>query len=99
MRALLWLLGWVVAGSAAAVAPDWSVDIGADVLNPNPFPAYLLGHTDPGHGLFLSEGGGDQTVAVLALGTCILVASCALVVFAEWLRQVGAPGDKPQVGA
>ena len=35
---------------------------------------------------------------VLALGTCILLASCALVVFAEWLRQVGAPKDRPHVG-
>lgn len=35
---------------------------------------------------------------VLALGTCILLASIVLVVFAEWLRQVGAQGDKPSVG-
>lgn len=35
---------------------------------------------------------------VLALGTCILLVSCVLVVFAEWLRQVGAPKDRPQVG-
>lgn len=35
---------------------------------------------------------------VLALGTCILLASIVLVVFAEWLRQVGAKGDKPNVG-
>lgn len=35
---------------------------------------------------------------VLALGTCILVVSCILVVLAEWLRQVGAPDGKPHVG-
>ena len=35
---------------------------------------------------------------VLALGTCILVASCVLVVFAEWLRQVGSADGKPRVG-
>lgn len=35
---------------------------------------------------------------VLALGTCILVVSCILVVFAEWLRQVGAPEGTTTVG-
>lgn len=35
---------------------------------------------------------------VLALGTCILVVSCVLVVLAEWLRQLGTPGDQVQVG-
>ncbi|MCC6919377.1 MAG: ABC transporter permease [Alphaproteobacteria bacterium] len=35
---------------------------------------------------------------VLALGTCILLVSIVLVVFAEWLRQVGAQGDTPNVG-
>lgn len=35
---------------------------------------------------------------VLALGTCILIVSCVLVVLAEWLRQVGSPDGKPHVG-
>ena len=35
---------------------------------------------------------------VLALGTCILIVSCLLVVFAEWLRQVGSADGKPHVG-
>ena len=32
---------------------------------------------------------------VLALGTCILIASFLIVTFAEWLRRRGVQPDKP----
>lgn len=36
----------------------------------------------------------NKLPVVLALGALILVASCALVVLAEWVRQIGASGER-----
>lgn len=74
MRLLVALLGCCFVDAAvAAVAPDWSVELGANVQESTPLRVQALGITDPGHGLFLSSVGVEDRVAVLAIGANGLV--------------------------